>query len=381
MEDSFKVRVDRVFGSLQSSSSSSSSIQSNSSSLNSLWCLTDEEIERHKWIQDKLDHNKDNDEQIHRLKNPKPYSPFLQSLVAEPSTSDQNMLSDIQELDDDEDEDDDENRQPDLSKPVDHSAEEWDIRSSVGMDCTLDNEEEEDAYDKVAEGREESADRFYMKHVNDYEVEIDSNNEIPNSFTDVIRDPRANHRAAKLRLKEDDDSARKLGFQISKNSIHESSQSATESKEHSVMNETAGSKVATFLPQVSSNVPDYLRNPSRYTRYTFDSMDGVDEESNRKAYMEFFNSLKGSAAMEIEDDLSANSARSIIFTPKKKSSDVLMKQSRGDGHEDKKLVSISIADSEDFVMDEDEPKIATHKGSNLQKSGRRYRSKDKTSLE
>ncbi|KAL8229058.1 hypothetical protein R6Q57_013958 [Mikania cordata] len=378
MEDNFKVRVDRVFGSLQSSSS----IQSSSSSLNSLWCLTDEEIERHKWIQDKLDHNKDNDEQIHRLKNPKPYSPFLQSLVAEPSTSDQNMLSDIQELDeDDDDEDDDENRQPDLSKPVDHSSEEWDIRSSVGMDCTLDNEEEEDAFDKVAEGREESADRFYMKHVNDYEVEIDSNNEIPNSFTDVIRDPRANHRAAKLRLKEDDDSARKLGFQISKNNIHESSQSATELKEHSVMNETAGSKFATFLPQVSSNVPDYLRNPSRYTRYTFDSMDGVDEESNRKAYMEFFNSLKGPAAMEIEDDVSANSARSIIFTPKKKSSDVLMKQSKADGHEDKKLVSISIADSEDFVMDEDEPKIDTHKGSNLQKSGRRYRSKGRSSLE
>ncbi|KAI3717592.1 hypothetical protein L1987_69308 [Smallanthus sonchifolius] len=372
MEDSFKVRIDKAFGSLQSSSSSSSSIQCTPSSL---WCLTDEEIERNKWIQDKVESNKDKDEHLHRLKDPKPYSPIFQGLLAEPSTSGQNMESDIQELDEDDDEEDEKQL---LTKPDDHSNEEWDIRSSVGMDCTLDKEEEEDAYDRVAVGNEESADQFYMKDVNDYEVETDSNNELPNSFTDVIRDPRANHMAAKLRLKEDDDSARKLGLQISEdNPIQKLDETATELK----VNETSGSKVATFLPQISSSVPDYVRNPSKYTHYTFDSMDGVDEESYQKAYMDLFSSLNGSAAMEIQDDVSINSATSIIFTPKKKSSDVSMKISKVDGYEDKKVVPISIADDEVCMMDEDEPAMATNRSSRLQKSGRRYRTKGSTSLE
>ncbi|XP_022020990.1 nonsense-mediated mRNA decay protein 2 isoform X1 [Helianthus annuus] len=371
MEDSFNARVDKTFGSLQASSSSSSQPPS---SLNSLWSLTDEEIERNKWLQDKIDPQKDTDELIHRLNNPKPYSPFLQGLVSQPRTSNRDLESDIQELDDDEDDDDDENRKSQLSKPEDHSNEEWDIRTSVGMDCTLDNEEEEDAFDKVAVGKEESADRFYMKDVNDYEVDIDPINELPRSFTDVTRDPRANHTAAKLRLKEDDESARKLCLQVSENNIQESNQIATESKQQIVMNEPPGS---------SSSVPDHVRNPSKYTHYTFDSLDNVDEESNRKAYMDFFNLMKkGSAAMEIEDGVSADSLTSVVFTPRKKSGDVSMKKSKVDGHEDKKAVSISIADSDEVcMMDEDELEIATDKSSSLQKSGRRYRTRGSTSVE
>ncbi|KAF5755429.1 putative tumor suppressing sub-chromosomal transferable candidate 4 [Helianthus annuus] len=335
MEDSFNARVDKTFGSLQASSSSSSQPPS---SLNSLWSLTDEEIERNKWLQDKIDPQKDTDELIHRLNNPKPYSPFLQGLVSQPRTSNRDLESDIQELDDDEDDDDDENRKSQLSKPEDHSNEEWDIRTSVGMDCTLDNEEEEDAFDKVAVGKEESADRFYMKDVNDYEVDIDPINELPRSFTDVTRDPRANHTAAKLRLKEDDESARKLCLQVSENNIQESNQIATESKQQIVMNEPPGS---------SSSVPDH-----------------------------------GSAAMEIEDGVSADSLTSVVFTPRKKSGDVSMKKSKVDGHEDKKAVSISIADSDEVcMMDEDELEIATDKSSSLQKSGRRYRTRGSTSVE
>ncbi|KAK1423217.1 hypothetical protein QVD17_18513 [Tagetes erecta] len=370
MEDTFNVRVDRTFGSLQSSST-----QSNPSSLTSLWSLTDEEIERNKWIQPKTDPNKDKDDYIHRLKNPKPFSPILKGLVDQPSSSDRNMDADIQELDDDDDEDeDDDDGNRLMNKPDDHSNEEWDIRSSVGMDCTLDNEEEEDAYDKVAVGKDESADRFYMKSINDYEVEIDSNNELPSSFTDVIRDPRANHTAAKLRLKEDDESAKKLGLQMPQNSIQEPNKPATESKE------PTGSEVATFSPQVFRTVPDYLRNPSKYTRYTFDSMDDVDEEANKKAYMNFFSSLKGSAAMEIEDNVSTETGKSIIFTPRKKSSDVIMQKSKVDENEDKKLVPISIGDDDD-VMNEDETEITANRSSSLQKSNRRYRTKSSTSLD
>ncbi|GKG17630.1 nonsense-mediated mRNA decay protein 2-like protein isoform X1, partial [Tanacetum coccineum] len=122
--------------------------------------------------------------------------------------------------------------------------------------------EEEDCFDKVAVGKEESAERFYMKDVNDYEVEMDSNIALPGSLTDVIKDPRANHKAAQLRIKEDYESAKKLG---------------------------------------ACNVPDHVLNPSRYTHYTFDSDEEVDEESNRKACMDFLNTLKGSAAMEIQE--------------------------------------------------------------------------------
>ncbi|KAL4568030.1 hypothetical protein LXL04_023630 [Taraxacum kok-saghyz] len=255
MDDSFKARVDRAFGSLEASSSST--VKSATSSLSSLWCLTDEEIERNEWIQDKITIHKDKDEEhIHRLKNPKPYSSFLQGLLAEPSTSG-----------------------PPLSKPDDHSNEDWNIRSCVGMDCTLDNEEEEDGFDKVALAKE-PADRFYMRDVNDYEVEIDSNNELPTSITDV-----------------------------SENNILQST--------------TAENQIS------APTVPDYVRNPSKYTHYTFDSMDDVDEEANRKAYMEFFNLVKGSGGGGMEtEDVPFDSGTSIIFTPRKKLSDGSMKKSK-----------------------------------------------------
>ncbi|KAL4568099.1 hypothetical protein LXL04_023700 [Taraxacum kok-saghyz] len=356
MDDSFKVRVDRAFGSLEASSSST--VKSATSSLSSLWCLTDEEIERNEWIQDKITIHKDKDEEhIHRLKNPKPYSSFLQGLLAEPSTSHEDLESDIQELDDEEDE-----QQPPLSKPDDHSNEDWNIRSSVGMDCTLDNEEEEDGFDKVALAKE-PADRFYMRDVNDYEVEIDSNNELPISITDVIRDPRANHMAAKLRLKEDEESARKLGLQVSENNILQST--------------TAENQIS------APTVPDYVRNPSKYTHYTFDSMDDVDEEANRKAYMEFFNLVKGSGGGGMEtEDVPFDSGTSIIFTPRKKLSDGSMKKSKVDVY--KKVVPVGIAVEDDngaCMMDEDEAEIGTNKGSGLQRGDRRYRTKGSDDVE
>ncbi|PWA98206.1 hypothetical protein CTI12_AA000200 [Artemisia annua] len=333
MEDSFKVRIDKTFGTLSPQQQSS------------LWSLTDEEIQHNKWIPPKPKPQNDDN---HLLKNPKkPFSPFLQSLIDQPSSSSASadLQADIQELGSDEDDDSDSDDGGDKGdkgemgfvKPDDHNNEEWDIRASVGLDCTLDNEEEEDCFDKVAVGTEESAERFYMKDANDYEVEMDSNIVLPGSLTDVIKDPRANHKAAKLRIKEDYESAKKLG---------------------------------------ACDVPDHVLNPSRYTHYTFDSDEEVDEESNRKACMDFLNTLKGSAAMEIQEDVSTDSLKSIVFTPKKKSGDGLMTKGKVDGNEEnmhKKFISVSIEDSEVCMMDEDEPVI--NKGSSLQKGARRYRTK------
>ncbi|KAM2072181.1 hypothetical protein PS1_041044 [Malus domestica] len=45
-------------------------------------------------------------------------------------------------------------------------------------------------------------------------------------------------------------------------------------------------------------VPDYIRNRSRYTHYTFDSLGDVDEESNKQAYMEFLNLVRKSNSTE-----------------------------------------------------------------------------------
>nr|GEW94991.1 hypothetical protein [Tanacetum cinerariifolium] len=334
MEDSFKVRIDKTFGTL-------STQQQSSLTSSSLWSLTDEEIQHSKWIPSKP--KPPNDDDNHLLKKPKkPFSPFLQSLIDQPSSSaSDDLQADIQELDfdeDDEDDDGDNRKKMEMGfvKPEDHNNEEWGIRASVGCDCTLDNEEEEDCFDKVAVGKEESAERFYMKDVNDYEVEMDSNIALPGSLTDVIKDPRANHKAAQLRIKEDYESAKRLG---------------------------------------ACNVPDHVLNPSRYTRYTFDSDEEVDEESNRKACMDFLNTYKGPAAMEIQD-VSTDSLKSIVFTPKKKSSDGLMTKGKVDGNEEnthKKFISVSIEDSEVCMMDEDEPVI--NKSSSLQKGGRRYRTK------
>ncbi|KAJ9564229.1 hypothetical protein OSB04_000195 [Centaurea solstitialis] len=306
MEDSFKVRVDRAFGSLEAATASSS-IKSTTSS--SLWCLTDQEIERNEWIQ------------LHKEKDPKPSS--SSSFFHPPD-----LQSDIK----------DEDQQP----LEDRSNDEWNVlRSSIGVDCTLDNEEEEDAFDKVALGEEE---RFYMKEANDYEVEIDSNNELPSSFTEAFRDPRANLMAAKLRIKEDDESVAAAAADIP----------IQKEEEDGVV------------------VPDYVRNPSKYTHYTFDSMDDLDEESNKKAYMELLNSVKAREDESMDDDVSSTS---IVFTPRNKSSDDgSINKSKVNLQKKKVVPMISIAaESEEVcVMEEDEPEMASNKTT----GGRKYRTKN-----
>lgn len=54
----------------------------------------------------------------------------------------------------------------------------------------------------------------YTNDVNDYETEADEWEELPASFKEREKDPRANHIAAKLRLKEDAEAVNKL------NSLH-----------------------------------------------------------------------------------------------------------------------------------------------------------------
>ncbi|XP_022741321.1 uncharacterized protein LOC111292934 isoform X2 [Durio zibethinus] len=196
--DRFNVRVDKAFGSLASSSSSSSS-NSKSQSLSSLWRLTDDEIAKREWNGDK--------------EGPQPEEGFCDNFPQKNKKKKAiNFRAELEkDLDDLDDEDLEEEEACVWSskggKPEDYNDEEWEIKSSIGRDRTLDYEEEEDEYDKVAVGREKTRDCLYIKDINDYEIDADSCNMLPTAFKDFSRDPRANNIAAKLRLKEDEEDA------------------------------------------------------------------------------------------------------------------------------------------------------------------------------
>ncbi|OMO85539.1 hypothetical protein CCACVL1_10109 [Corchorus capsularis] len=434
MEDSFSVRVDKVFGSLASSSSYSSS---KPESLSSLWSLNDDEIERREWNRDKGSPEPEEEEED-RL-----FEKFRQKKTTDFGKE---FEKDLDDLDDDEDGDDGKADGPSSSskgggggKPDDYNDEEWEIKSAIGRDCTLDNEEEEDEYDKVAVGREKAGDRLYLKDVNDYDVvDADSYNELPTTLRDFNRDPRANHIAAKLRLKEDAEAAKKRLEEdtetakkidslrmsdsdapaaedaniksILKRKDAESNPKSkrvrfededvgkgtlsTEEEEAMVSNETF-----TLPPDYPSGIPDYMRNPSKYTRYTFDSGD-VDDASNRQAYMDFLKAMKAikkSAATEPqEDDGPVDLTKPVTFIPRKKTGDVIMgencsesKQRREDPDKESMerrglpIVITAGDDTNDGVcaMEEDEPQPSIDRSNNTQRSGRQYRSKPSSDVD
>lgn len=132
MEDSFSVRVDKTFGFLAGSSASVTS-----SSLSSLWSLTGEEIEKREWNRDKG--------------SPEP------ELELRPCKDDffgTELEKDLLDLDDDDDVEEEHegveeqqqlrNSSTQSAKPKpmpdDYNEEQWEIKSSIGLDCTLDHE-------------------------------------------------------------------------------------------------------------------------------------------------------------------------------------------------------------------------------------------------
>lgn len=304
-------------------------------------------------------------------------------------------------------------------------------------------QEEEDEYDKVAVGKEKGGDRLYMKDITDCGIEIDSCTELPTSIRSFTRDPRANHLAAKVRLKEDAEASKTMdSLHVSENgsaSIANSECNASQNPksilkrkdnhldaklhkrvrfdpECKISQESQGSKdismeansspgsaevtnEATFQSQgYPTQVPDYLRNPSRYTHYTFDSSNEVDEESNKKAYMDFLQLMRGSKTMEShQDDASTGPPKSITFIPKKKAGDTIMLENSSQGeqnhqngvgkehvHQRGMAIGIAAVDTQaDDVcsMEEDEPdKLENRRNSSL-KPGRQYRMRAKMDSE
>ncbi|XP_033514682.1 uncharacterized protein [Nicotiana tomentosiformis] len=344
MDDSFRVRVDKVFGSLTSTAPSSN--------LSSLWCLTDDEIHKREW---------DRDSPSRELLDfdSKPCPPHIDGFFAKPhlQTLDfpKQLQSDLEELSDGQEE-------PDADEP--------DIRSCIGLDSTLDYEEEEDEFDKVAVGREKQqpSDRLYLRDVSDYGIPTDTYNELPLTLEEVERDPRANHLAAKLRLQEDAAEAAAL---------REAHFTSMPPPKVFRFNEDSN------LPPDSS-VPDYIRNPSKYTCYALDASDNMDEASNRKAYMDFFSLMKKRA--QLEDDSATNFQKFPTFNPRMKQQEPAgpstKQPAKAEQMQVRKAIPLSIIAVESdnaqvSALEEDEWYNASHRArpGSLQKHSRRYRTR------
>ncbi|XP_057530847.1 uncharacterized protein LOC130809200 [Amaranthus tricolor] len=444
MEDSFRVRLDKIFGSLSSSSSSQSLPSS------SLWCLTDEEIEKRQWTRESdasfPTEEEDDDDNNGFLPSNVDHFFFTEKnklMVSEKnpnSNPNPSCSNDSKEFEDDvkECEDDEGEGKSSLNriqKIGGDDEDELDVRNSIGingMDCTLDFEEEEDGYDKMAVGKEKAGDRLHMSDVTDYTPHLNYN-ELPNTLRDVSRDPRADHLAAKLRLKEDAEAARSF------NSLHVSDQTEDGvsvqnnvaededlpkpilKRKDDQMDSKAGKRVRfdasckthdhsasegdkivvseashadncsleeySSLQHNSSLVPDYVRHPLRYTHYTFDSSSDMNEESNYQAYTDFLKMVKKSKSEA--DEVPADLTKPVIFNRKKKAGDDFNSITDKTGHikeksmeepVQKKSIPLSIAagNPEEYEVSEmevDELETTAVKIANGKRTARKYRSK------
>ncbi|KAE9599601.1 hypothetical protein Lal_00021362 [Lupinus albus] len=420
MEDSFKVRRDRAFGSLPIPSSS----------LNSLWSLTNDEI---------------NPNPTHKPQSkPSSYS----GAVTSSSDFRLELEKDIEDLDDNGDGEHVGKAPP--YKLDGYDDEQWQVRSGIGLDSTLDYEDEEDQYDKQAIGKENSGDRLYMNDINDDDIGISSRNVLPSTFRDLVRDPRANHLAARIRLKQDNEATTKKidSFMVSEKSVPDigsddamnpksilkSKDNPSETKSHkrvrfsteyddrgnddepdrcndneperardvrvkaSLMEEDLALNQESKSQEFASAVPDYIRNPLRYTHYTFDSPSDMDDKSNKEAYMSFLTQLRGSKAATgtgSQEDDALDDLPSVTFISKKKSGDATMgenetvpKQKLDVGkelmHRGPFAVGIAAGDGENndvCAMEEEEAEGVEDTKRSSQKSNRRYRKKVQDELE
>ncbi|XP_059308383.1 uncharacterized protein LOC132059697 [Lycium ferocissimum] len=388
MEDeSFKARVDKVFGSLSSSSSSA-------------WSLTGDEVEKKEWNRTALKQGKDDDD----------------NNLCSSSYDDLFKHKRSRNITQQEDVNDDDGSE--VNNDV------WDIRSSIGLDSTLDNEEEEDEYDRVAEGRVDAGDRLYMKNIINPEKSSDS------SGHNIHRDARANHMAAQVRLKEDADAAEKCETHFDGITLSGEQHSAKPLQDHCkvkpILKRTKksengvlkSSKRVRFDPDckdepegpsepevswaapASANssfeddesiisrrkVPDHVLNPSKYTCYSLDSTSELDDESNSQACRYTLEEVEKSKHDQLAQetmDVSGTNPRSVVFVPRQKNTDATLSKGMIEDACNESLhpkgVPVCVAAEEaqqtEDPMEEDMETRVAENNIVSQKPERRYRSK------
>ncbi|KAJ7538098.1 hypothetical protein O6H91_11G033800 [Diphasiastrum complanatum] len=225
MEGSFETRVSRVFGSLREDpAASGSSLQ--------FWSINEQQqidrsSERRKWDGDEEESGSDAESDTPCAAR---YERFLRlqwgegeearaaagerehaasgrpgkRMKRDGATADEGnkavTLAGVQDKEDEEGEGDEEFEEEGAEDEVEQ------MRMMIGMDETLDFEDEEDEYDKVAVGREAAGDRIYMKEIRACNGMQSSLTTLPGSLYEmkqIARDSRANHAAAAARLAED----------------------------------------------------------------------------------------------------------------------------------------------------------------------------------
>ncbi|XP_074307622.1 uncharacterized protein LOC141642662 [Silene latifolia] len=344
--EEFSERVKKTFGNLLANVTPTPTPSTLS---NPLWSLTGAEIEKRQWRRDQDTSDRDN--------NPCASS-FDDFVSCARKNSRKNLKNYKKEFDNDDDfhafDDDDDDGGDDEDKKG-GDLDDWDLRGSIGLDSTLDNEDEEDDYDKVAIGRENAGDRLYMGAVADKNAPnfVPPNRMSPDSG-DRRRDPRANRLAARIRLKEDD---AEVGALAGKHKTGQAPPASAEKdpvssagdvnrvkpilkrKEHQESTSKPPKRVR-FDPDVSdknppgnitrvnqpplndrvgrvAQIPDYVQNPSKYTCYSLDSSNEINDKSNDGLH-EMNKSQNSESRFELENALS-DLPQSITFVPKRKS--------------------------------------------------------------
>lgn len=311
--------------------------------------------------------------------------------------------------------------------------EEEGVRVNIGLDPTLDREEEEDKYDREAFGREDAADRVYMHDIMDDGINMSINSIVPDLLDDSIeevyrssKDPRADIRAASARLREDDGSAKDgashfaarakelptAGMQMKKAvedvnvkpilkrkeeqadlkprkrvrfdaSVKDPESDMLEHDEDSPMvpqsMDVVTEKDSTPTPSESPGVPDYVRNPSKYTRYTLDIPESNDA-SNRRALADLHDLLGKSDPNKIHSETPVEIPSSVTFIPRKKSVDAMAVDEGPRTSDSNSSVIGMVAGASDETdqceMDEDDSRASAtpQMPTNSKLSSRRYRS-------
>lgn len=307
-------------------------------------------------------------------------------------------------------------------------------------------QDEEDEFDRAALGKDDTGERLYMKdvknhgpHLNYHSIFADVEEKPFAGFDHFFKDPRADHFAAGMRLEEDNKAAENFSMSNYGKDEHPSTTGLLEItvediklkpilKRKEAHNDSKPKKRVRFDPgcksdndemlkeaqnsvmlshsieapgaaepnlvmlEESPGLPDYMRNPSKYTHYTFDSYED-DDMANISAFKDFHNSYKKLNPEQLHQQVNMELPKSITFNPRRKSIDAMpVDNESGDVQENcikKEFLesdlsvtrSIGIAAAESFEasiykMDEDalETPISEERVE-LSRSERKYRSR------